>query len=649
MIISEIRLSNIRSHSGTTLKFNNGITVLSGRTGCGKSTVFMSIAYALFGADVNLKNDALLKRGARTGFVQLLFNNNGKEYEVTRGMKRSGKNIITDPDKLSIKEDGVKIPIISRSNELNEKILEVLNYPSDVKPKELFEITSYARQDEIRKLIELTKGEREKYIDRVLQLSKYELTYENMKHLLNKLSNKLSHLKGRAEGFGNIEQEVKKKKKELNELTKVVKLINKELIKSEDSLNKIKDEHESLKEKVGELETKKASYDNKNGLLNGFIDELKGLESEMNYYKGLENVDLDSVTKLIAELTAKKTKLVFEKGSVNGGISELKKELEGFGELKGKCPLCKQEVGKEHLKRVKSDLLSKTSKLEVREKELIKELSGLDERILDSQEKKGLLESLSIKQERIKELNEKVDYLKKELVKLEPIVKELKLVQKEFTSINELFIKASNKNSVLIEKKVNAEENVKRINQGLKESLEEFKELSDSKDKALKLGTKIKLLTSLRRDIRSIRGVVRTRFLEDFRYGFQRKYEDIRKDDNYSVEISNNYEPLAFAGKEETSINSLSGGEKTSVALSYRLALSEIAAKVSSVDHNELLLLDEPTTGFDRQDISTLPQALRAIKTIPQIIIVSHEDELKEAADVNYELIKRNNTTIING
>ena len=51
-------------------------------------------------------------------------------------------------------------------------------------------------------------------------------------------------------------------------------------------------------------------------------------------------------------------------------------------------------------------------------------------------------------------------------------------------------------------------------------------------------------------------------------------------------------------------------------------------------------MLDEPTTGFDEEDIKALPEVLRNIRHIPQIIIVTHEASLKEAADHKFEVEK---------
>ena len=49
MIISKIKLENIRSHRKTEIAFSEGINVITGNTGSGKSSILMSVEYSLFG------------------------------------------------------------------------------------------------------------------------------------------------------------------------------------------------------------------------------------------------------------------------------------------------------------------------------------------------------------------------------------------------------------------------------------------------------------------------------------------------------------------------------------------------------------------------------------------------------------------------
>jgi len=84
----------------------------------------------------------------------------------------------------------------------------------------------------------------------------------------------------------------------------------------------------------------------------------------------------------------------------------------------------------------------------------------------------------------------------------------------------------------------------------------------------------------------------------------------------------------------------LSGGEKTSLALAYRLALNSIVQKVSTGIKSNLLILDEPTDGFSKEQLFKIREVLNEIKC-PQVIIVSHERELESFADQVLRVEKR--------
>ena len=107
------------------------------------------------------------------------------------------------------------------------------------------------------------------------------------------------------------------------------------------------------------------------------------------------------------------------------------------------------------------------------------------------------------------------------------------------------------------------------------------------------------------------------------------------------VTIDEDFTPVVNQGGYELDIWSLSGGEKTSVALAYRLALNHLVKEESGVDQSNLLILDEPTDGFSTEQLSRVGDVLREIRA-PQIIIVSHERELEGFADHVFRVVKEN-------
>ena len=76
----------------------------------------------------------------------------------------------------------------------------------------------------------------------------------------------------------------------------------------------------------------------------------------------------------------------------------------------------------------------------------------------------------------------------------------------------------------------------------------------------------------------------------------------------------------------------LSGGEKVALALSFVVAL----ARLHSVRAG-FLVLDEPTAELDRHRRQTLIEVLRGLAStagVPQLIVVTHDEDVAEAADV---------------
>ena len=73
MIIKRIELKNIRSHKQSSIDLEQGQTIISGRTGSGKSTFLLSIEYALFGANQNLNNNLNQDSGVsiRSGSISI--------------------------------------------------------------------------------------------------------------------------------------------------------------------------------------------------------------------------------------------------------------------------------------------------------------------------------------------------------------------------------------------------------------------------------------------------------------------------------------------------------------------------------------------------------------------------------------------------
>lgn len=105
------------------------------------------------------------------------------------------------------------------------------------------------------------------------------------------------------------------------------------------------------------------------------------------------------------------------------------------------------------------------------------------------------------------------------------------------------------------------------------------------------------------------------------------------------VEIDPEFTPAVMQGPNELPLQALSGGERTSIALAYRLALNMLVSRAAGMESPDLLILDEPTDGFSKEQLSRVGELLRELDC-EQVVLVSHERELESCADQVFEIFK---------
>jgi exonuclease SbcC len=134
MILKWIRIENIRSYSSEKIEFPKGSVLLAGDIGSGKSTILLSIEFALFGLKQGeLAGEALLSHSAKEGTVELCFEVDSKEIIIKRVIKRVKDKIGQAAGYIIV--NGIKQELMPK--ELRAKIFEILNYPESLVSKEM--------------------------------------------------------------------------------------------------------------------------------------------------------------------------------------------------------------------------------------------------------------------------------------------------------------------------------------------------------------------------------------------------------------------------------------------------------------------------------------------------------------------------------
>ena len=111
------------------------------------------------------------------------------------------------------------------------------------------------------------------------------------------------------------------------------------------------------------------------------------------------------------------------------------------------------------------------------------------------------------------------------------------------------------------------------------------------------------------------------------------KWFSLLVQDSFDVQLDENFTPIIIQSGVEMDYSFLSGGERTAVALAYRLALNQtINSVLTTIKTRDIVILDEPTDGFSDVQIDKIRDILQELK-INQIILVSHEQKIEGIAD----------------
>ncbi len=122
---------------------------------------------------------------------------------------------------------------------------------------------------------------------------------------------------------------------------------------------------------------------------------------------------------------------------------------------------------------------------------------------------------------------------------------------------------------------------------------------------------------------------VMSRVYQEFNEFFQQWFRALLEDENIMVRLDDTYSPIIEQNGYETSIESLSGGERTSCALAYRLALNKVINDVvGEIKTKDIIILDEPTDGFSSDQLDKVRVVLNQLG-VQQVIIVSHEAKIE--------------------
>ncbi len=662
MILQKIKLENIRSYENEEVSFNPGSTLLAGDIGSGKTTVLLAIEFGLFGLQPGQRGSSLLRNGKGEGKIILEFKVGEKNIIVERSLKR-GKTV--SQDYASIDIDGKKEEL--SVTELKQKILNLLNYPKEFSKKQntLYKFTVYTPQEEMKQIILEDPETRVNTLRHVFGIDKYRTILENVSVLRLKLREEKRAMEGATSTLDEDLILKEKKEKNLEEMKK--KLLNlendfttkkekrKEKEKEKEEVAKLIEGKAELKAKLGQtsgiLHSKNEMFNNHNKtieLLKKEIQEFQLLNFNPLEFQEIEDKILKN-KKQIEKLSELNLEINSQIATLNMKISDCENLAKKMQNLEV-CPTCRQEVDAVYRANVLnknhnevSQSKTKIQDLEIEKKnisEKIKELeisnNFFDKKLTDLRILKMKSETINEKKLKLEELNKEtssfesdikllknqIETIKSELLSLskydiifEDKSRELTLLLRE-ERIADIKLAESKKEIEMLEKAVEElSERINKINE-LKKKLDYTSELEMWLNKKF-----IPVVSFIERNVMiSLRNEFSKLFSEWF---------SILVPGEFNVRLSENFTPIIEQQDYEIDYTYLSGGERTAIALAYRLALNQVInSLMSKIKTKELVILDEPTDGFSDQQLDKMREVLDQLN-VKQLIIVSHEQKIE--------------------
>ncbi|MBN2458257.1 AAA family ATPase [Candidatus Woesearchaeota archaeon] len=671
MQIRSLKLHNIRSYKDAMIDFPSGSVLLSGDIGAGKSTIMYAIEFALFGIKRGeLSGSALLRHGSKQGHVELALDIDNKSVIIRRGLKSQNSDIKQDSGFIVV--DGVKTE--GTAVELKARVLDILGYPKELitKGKDLiYRFTVYTPQEEMKTILFEHPDIRLDTLRKLFGIDKYKRIRENVVTYIRELKEMIREYD--AKTFG-LEDKITLKKEKGVELER----LKNRLAGLLPDLSALKKEIAGKKTQLGLLEKDmRKLVENRNNiriietqLMDRFLsarrnkEKADALEKQLFSMKkelaeeGADTLELKAEALRIQELIEQ---LESEAGEHNKTGNEAGVRISHSEEVIEKitridcCPMCEQGVSTEHKK-----------KISTREKEIIARYT----KIRDAAEDKARRTSAEIK--KLKDnLSELIEKQQKAAVQTERAtaikgkekeVHELKAenleIKKSIGSLNMKKIEFKNEIELLKETEAKHEKARKAIDEELKKEREleinkaSYETAAREAEKAFSLyEAEIRQKQGFRDAIGRItktRNWLEEYFLNlmvimekhimaqlhrEFNELFTEWFRILISDEAINVRLDEQFTPLIEQNGYETELANLSGGEKTSVALAYRLALNKVINDfISHIKTKDIIMLDEPTDGFSDEQLDKVREVLEQINA-SQVIIVSHEAKIESFVD----------------
>jgi DNA repair protein SbcC/Rad50 len=678
MKIKQITLENIRSYENQEINFAEGSTLLSGDIGSGKTSVLLAIEFALFGLQPGQRGSALLKNGKNDAKVKMVFEVDDDEVTIERTLKK-GKTISQDYCSVIINGEKKELSV----TELKSKILEILGYPAEFAKKQniLYTFTVYTPQEEMKQIILEDSETRINTLRHVFGIDKYKTILENVSIIAAKMREEKRLKEGMTANLEQNKLNLLGKENELDEKQFNLSSIERELFERTEVRKRVQEEKEEISKKIEErnkfmqeIEKTKIMIMNKNETI---FSNKKTMSIIKEQIEGLQTIKFDEL--MIKQLEQKISANKDEQAGLNRISLEINSKINSFllklsdnKQVEKKisnleiCPTCLQNVDAVYkanvLNKIHGDNVEaekQMHELEDEKSQTNQKLKGLEIEIYSQERQLTDLKILKMKLQDIQEKQNQIQNLEKLNLSLE---RDIELLNQHVTLLTDSVVNFSRFANVLEIKQKELDDAVRQERFAeikvaeLKKEIEVFSWTIDELKKEIVRAEKIKIELNyinelenwLSKQFTSLIALIEKNVMIKLKTEFSKLFAEwfyTLVSDTFSVRLSDDFTPIVEQQDYEIEYAYLSGGERTAIALAYRLALNQVInSLLSKIKTRDLVILDEPTDGFSEQQLDKMRDVLQQLN-IKQLIIVSHEQKIESFVENVIKFKKENGIT----
>nr|DAM99184.1 MAG TPA: STRUCTURAL MAINTENANCE OF CHROMOSOMES PROTEIN [Herelleviridae sp.] len=589
----------------------NGLNLIKGQNGVGKSTIFNAILWCEYGGNLKKSIETWKERRPADykGTRVVVERTDGKfDYRIVRHLKYKGTTFgLVGGDKLMIYKKSVDEPKFTAEHLLGDGLhksdMQLLINEQIGMDEQTF-LNSIMFGQRVKSLIEAPNADKRKLFEELFNLDFVEEAKEIAKEKYAALQEKIQALTYKLEGAKrelfnaqeNLKREIEFEKEWQDQHEQILHKLNSDI-------QSTKEEFNSTNADLDRLEKESKKYDLSE--LEAFKEEVRSLEQDWRVKNG--------------ELADVKVSIGKSEREIRIAQDKLGQYHKDYDHIETNCPYCNSELSKDKVEEAKRAIDNKADK----EKQVIEKLGEL------KQEKEKQYASLD---KELKELELVVNKNRAELSELQnnsqrgvEIAVEIRSLKKQSEALKQRIEKLTNDYTTESKK------------EGKKADRDKYNKIITDCEALLKNGdTDLQNLQEeadrvdwwVKKGFGSggLKSFVFNAMLNQMNIYAQRYASRLGFRVEFSVDMtkaSKPFQTLIYDGEFVRDYEDLSGGQKQRVDVCVAFAMHDLISHKSDIN---ILVMDETTEGLDNKGIESFFDLVRQKAESHSVYLVTHSD-----------------------